>query len=98
MEGVIYIEPVKQFNAGVSKQILKNKGSFKLSVRDIFAGGVFKGSSKYGTVDAQFRDVNDSRSGTLTFTYRFNKGKLKAGSNKRNGGASDEQNRVKNAN
>ena len=98
LEGVIYIQPIKQFNAGVSKQILKNKGSLRLSVRDIFAGGVFKGSSKYGTVDAQFRDVNDSRAGSLTFTYRFNKGKLKAGSNKRNGGASDEQNRVKNAN
>ena len=98
LEGVIYIQPIKQFNAGVSKQILKNKGSLRLNVRDIFAGGVFKGSSKYGTVDAQFRDVSDSRAGSLTFTYRFNKGKLKAGSNKRNGGASDEQNRVKNAN
>ena len=98
LEGVIYIQPITQINAGVSKQILKDKGSIRLNVRDIFAGGVFKGYSKYGTVDAHFTDVNDSRAGSLTFTYRFNKGKLKAGSTKKNGGAGDEQNRVKSAN
>ena len=98
LEGVIFIEPIVQVNAGVSKQILKNKGSIRLNIQDIFAGGVFKGYSKYGTVDAHFTDVNDSRAGSLTFTYRFNKGKLKAGSTKRNGGAGDEQSRVKSAN
>jgi hypothetical protein len=95
LEGVIYIMPIVQVNAGVSKQVLKNKGSVRLNVRDIFAGGVFKGYSKYGTVDATFKDVNDSRAVSLTFTYRFSKGKLKAGSTKKAGGASDEQNRVK---
>ena len=95
LEGVIYIKPIAQVNAGVSKQVLKNKGSIRLNVRDIFAGGVFKGYSKYGTVDATFKNVNDSRAVSLTFTYRFNKGKLKAGSSKKAGGASDEQNRVK---
>ena len=95
LEGVIYIKPMAQVNAGASKQILKNQGSIRLNVRDIFAGGVFKGYSKYGTVDATFRNVNDSRAVSLTFTYRFNKGKLKAGSSKKNSGASDEQDRVK---
>lgn len=95
LEGVIYIKPMAQVNAGVSKQILKEKGSIRLNVRDIFAGGVFKGYSKYGTVDANFKNVNDSRAVSLTFTYRFNKGKLKASSGKRNSGAGDEQNRVK---
>ena len=98
VEGVIYIKPIAQVNAGVSKQVLKNKGSIRLNVRDIFAGGVFKGYSKYGTVDANFKNVNDSRAVSLTFTYRFNKGKLKASSSKRNSGASDEQNRVKSGN
>jgi hypothetical protein len=95
LEGVIYIKPIAQVNAGVSKQVLKNQGSIRLNVRDIFAGGVFKGYSKYGTVDANFKNVNDSRAVSLTFTYRFNKGKLKATSSKRSSGASDEQNRVK---
>lgn len=95
LEGVIYIKPMVQVNAGFSKQVLKDKGSIRLNVRDIFAGGVFKGYSKYGTVDANFKNVNDSRAVSLSFTYRFNKGKLKAGSSKRNSGAGDEQNRVK---
>ena len=95
LEGVIYIQPIAQVNAGVSKQVLKNKGSIRLNVKDIFAGGVFKGYSKYGTVDAKFKNVNDSRAVSLTFTYRFNKGKLKASSSKRSGGAGDEQKRVK---
>ncbi len=98
LEGVIYIKPMAQVNAGVSKQILKNQGSIRLNVRDIFAGSVFKGYSKYGTVDADFKNVNDSRAVSLTFTYRFNKGKLKASSSKRNSGASDEQTRVKSGN
>ena len=95
VEGVIFIKPIVQVNAGFSKQVLKNQGNIRLNVRDIFAGSVFKGYSKYGTVDADFKNVNDSRAVSLTFTYRFNKGKLKASSSKRNSGASDEQNRVK---
>jgi hypothetical protein len=45
-------------------------------------------------VDATFKDINDSRAVSLSFTWRFNKGKLKAGSGKKEGGASDEQGRV----
>jgi len=95
LEGVLFIQPIAQVNAGFSKQIMKNKASVRLNVRDIFKGGVFKGYSKYGNVDATFKDVNDSRAVSISFTYRFNKGKLKAGSNRKNGGANDEQNRVK---
>jgi len=97
MEGVIYIQPIVQVNAGISKQVLKNKGSIRLNVRDVFAGSVFKGYSKYSNIDIQFRNVNDNRAVSLTFSYRFNKGKLKAGS-RRDSGAGDEQNRVKAAN
>ncbi len=98
LEGVIYIKPIVQVNAGIGKQVLKNKGTIRLSIRDMFAGSVFKGYSKYGTVDASFRNVNDSRAVSLTFTYRFNKGQLKATSSRRNSSASDEQNRVKTGN
>lgn len=96
LEGVIFIKPMVQANAGISKQLLKNKATIKLNVNDIFASSVFKGYSKYGTVDANFKDVNDRRTVGISFSYRFNKGKLKANNGKRQGGASEEQNRVKN--
>lgn len=95
LEGVIFIKPIAQVNAGFSKQVLKEKGSIKLNIRDIFAGGVYRGYSKYSNVDATFKDVNDSRAVSLSFTWRFNKGKLKASGSKKTGGASDEQERVK---
>jgi iron complex outermembrane receptor protein len=95
LEGVIFIQPIGQVSAGFSKQVLKNKGSVRLNFRDIFAGSVFKGYSKYGNVDAQFKDINDSRAVSMSFTYRFNKGKLKAGNNRQSNSASDEQSRVK---
>jgi hypothetical protein len=95
LEGVIFIEPVAQVNTGFSKQIMKNNATVRLNVRDIFGQGVFKGYSKYSNVDAQFKDVNDSRAASISFTYRFNKGKLKAGNNRKSGGADDEQGRVR---
>ncbi len=98
LEGVIFIQPIVQANAGFSKQVLKNKASIRLNVKDIFAGSVFKGYSKYSNVDATFRNVNDNRAVSLSFTWRFNKGKLKASAGKKEGGATDEQERVKTGN
>ncbi len=95
LEGVIFINPIKQVDVGFSKQVLKGKGTVKLNFKDIFHGAVYTGYSKYGTVDANFTNVNDQRAVALSFTLRFNKGKLKASGGRREGGASDEQNRVK---
>jgi iron complex outermembrane recepter protein len=95
VEGVIFIKPIAQVNVGFSKQVLKGKGSIRLNARDIFNGSKFRGYSKYGTVDAQFVNINDNRSVGISFTWRFNKGKLKANGGRREGGAGDEQNRVK---
>jgi len=98
VEGVIFIKGFAQVNAGFSKQILKNKASVRLNFRDIFNGSKFQGYSKYSNVDAKFTDVNDNRSASISFTWRFNKGKLKANAGRKDGGASDEQNRVKTGN
>lgn len=96
LEGVLYIKAIGQVNAGFSKQVLKNKGTLRLNIRDIFQGNVFNGYSKYGNVDAQFKNINDSRAASLSFSWRFNKGKLKAGAKERKGSATDEQQRVGN--
>lgn len=93
IEGVIKAAPMGALNAGFSQQVLGDKGTLRLNVRDIFYTQGFKGVSKYGNVDAAFQERNDSRVVTLGFTYRFSKGKT--GNVKRRGSsAGDEQNRV----
>lgn len=94
VEGVIFIKPMSQMSVGFSKQILKNKGSIRLNIRDVYAGNRARGYSKYGNVDAAFVNTNDSRSVSLGFTWRFSKGKLKPETNRKSGSASDEQQRV----
>ena len=95
LEGVIFIHPVGQLNFGVSKQVLKNKGMIRVNLRDAFNMTNFKGDSRYGDVDAKFQNYNYGRAITLSFTYRFNKGKMNGAGQRKNGGAEDEQSRVK---
>ena len=95
LEGVIFIQPIGQVSAAFSKQIMKNKATVRLNFRDIFAGSVFKGYSQYGDVDAQFKNVNDSRAVSINFTWRFSKGKMNGAGQRKKGGADDETNRVK---
>lgn len=95
LEGVIVAQPIGQISFGGSKQILKNKGMIRLNIRDAFRLQHFEGYSRYGNIDIAFQNYWETRVVNLSFTYRFSKGKLKAGSNSKKGGADDEQNRVK---
>lgn len=94
VDGVIVFKPMGMLSAGISKQVLKNKGSVKLNVRDIFFTQRFSASSQYGNVDAAFQNQNDSRVISLSFSYRFSKGKMNGGPKRRTGGADEELNRV----
>jgi hypothetical protein len=93
IEGVIRAGQMGGLNLGFSQNILKDKGSLRLGVRDILYSQKFRGQTKYGNVDAAFQQQNDSRVVTLGFTYRFSKGKV-SGPQKRAASSSDEQNRV----
>lgn len=95
VEGIIVTRPVGVLNMGVSKQIMKNKATVRLNVRDIMQTQKFKAQTKYANVDASFKEWRDSRVVNLGFTYRFSKGKLNGNAPKRrNSSASDEQSRV----
>ncbi|TAG30108.1 MAG: TonB-dependent receptor [Sphingobacteriia bacterium] len=93
LEGIFNINPFGIINMGFSKQVLKNKGSIRVNVRDILWSQRIKGASKYGNVDVNFQQLNDNRIASISFTYRFSKGKTAASQRKR-GGAEDEQSRV----
>jgi hypothetical protein len=93
VEGVIKAAQMGGLNAGLSQQIMKEKGTIRLNVRDIFYTQQFRGTAKYADVDASFQERSDSRVVTLGFTYRFSKGKV-GGVKRRASSANDEQNRV----
>ncbi len=88
-----FIEPMWQVGFGVSKQVFKNKGTIRLSARDIFFSQIARIDQKFQNLDSRFKQYSDSRHVALSFTFRF----AKNASNvvRRNGGASqEEQNRV----
>jgi hypothetical protein len=93
-EGQIMINPLGQASAGVAKQIMKGKATLKLNVRDIFYTNKVSGDINFQNTSAHFYNVRDTRQGTVSFVYRFGK-PIKGLPQRRNGGAGDEQNRVK---
>ena len=94
IESQIVMDPMWRIDAGLQKQVFKNKGTLKLSVRDIFASQKFSGFVKYQDIDITINNHWDSRNASLTFSYRFGK-PLQNQQRRKTGGASDEQSRVK---
>jgi iron complex outermembrane recepter protein len=93
IEGVIHAKPMGMVSVGLTKQVMKNKGTVRINVRDLFYTQRFQGASKYSNIDAKFQEQRDSRVVNIGFTYRFNKGKINQ-RKRTNGSANDEQNRV----
>ena len=86
------LDPTGQVAVGVSRQVLKNKGTFKLTVRDIFYTQAMQGLTSFKEAQEYFKLTRDSRVATLSFTYRF--GKSVKAATRRSGGATDEIHRV----
>jgi hypothetical protein len=93
-EGVFQIKSFGQVGMGITKQVLKGKGTLRLSARDIFLTQKISGTSRFSNIDAAFQQRRDSRQVALGFTYRFSKGKLN-NQKRKTGGADDEKGRVK---
>ncbi|HMK26714.1 MAG TPA: TonB dependent receptor [Chitinophagaceae bacterium] len=93
-EGVFQIKSFGQVGMGITKQVLKGKGTLRLSARDIFLTQKISGTSRFSNIDAAFQQRRDSRQVALGFTYRFSKGKLN-NQKRKTGGADDEKSRVK---
>jgi hypothetical protein len=92
--GIIVSEPMGMFSLGASKQILKNKGTLRVNVRDPFWLLKFRGYTQFDNIDAHIRSRWDNRQVSLSFTYRFGKNTNNVPTRKRNNASQDEQNRV----
>lgn len=97
IEGQIAIKALGQLNAGVQKQVIKNKGTIKLAVNDILKTRNPQGDINFQSTEARFRQYGDNRVATISFSYRFGK-PIKGVQKRKTGGAGDEQNRVKGGN
>src|SRR4051812_39069671 len=82
------VQPAGQVSAGLSKQVLKNKATVKLAVRDIFYTQWMKGLTHFGGAEERFALSRDTRVVSLSFSYRFGKA-FKAP--KRSAGAAGEE-------
>ncbi|MES2847545.1 MAG: TonB-dependent receptor [Bacteroidota bacterium] len=94
LRGVLLMGGLGNVNGGISKSILKNKGTVKLGFRDLFLTQQFNGTAEYSYIDTRFHQRRDSRQVSLSFNWRFGNGKPQAPKRKI-GGASEEQGRVK---
>ena len=65
--------PTGQLSAGVSRPVLKRKGTLKLSVRDIFHTQVMEGNTTFQYATEYFILRRDTRVLNLSFSYRFGK-------------------------
>jgi iron complex outermembrane recepter protein len=94
LEGQILISGIGQVTGAVQKQVIKNKGTVKFAVRDIFNTMRPKGTINFQNTRATFAQRQDNQVATLSFSYRFGK-PIKGIQKRKTGGAGDEQNRVK---
>ncbi len=93
IEGQIIVSPLSQVTVAAQKQILKNKGTLKFSIRDLFYSNIPTGYFNFSRTEARFTNKRDNRILSLSFIYRF--GKNFKPVNKNNSGSDDIKSRVK---
>ena len=92
--GTLVTKPMGTFSLGAAKQIMKTKGTLRLSVRDPLFIQQFRGSTKFDNIDFNIISRNDSRQASLAFAYRFGKNQNNIPQRKRTNASQEEQNRV----
>lgn len=92
--GQFVIQPIYSIRAGLSAKILKNKGSLKLNVNDIFYTNQIDGDIRnIANANANWFSYLDTRVANISFSWRFAKGQnIKS---RQTGGIESEQKRVK---
>lgn len=71
LQEVLY--PFGQLSAGLSMPVLKNSGTLRCSIRDIFRTFWMEGMTDFLNADEYFILRRDSRVFTVSFSYRFGK-------------------------
>ncbi|MFN8291165.1 MAG: TonB-dependent receptor [Chitinophagaceae bacterium] len=90
------VTPNGEMGFGISKQIMKGRGTIRFNVRDIFYTQNYSGYSNFQNSDEPFEVRWDSRVARIAFNLRF--GKAMKAIKRSSGGATEETERVGNGN
>jgi iron complex outermembrane recepter protein len=94
LSGQFLVQPIGSIRAGISRKILKEKGTLKLNVNDIFYTNQVEGAIRnIANAKAGWFSYLDTRVATLSFSYRFSKGQNLGV--RKSGASESEQKRVK---
>jgi iron complex outermembrane recepter protein len=93
--GFMVAKPQWGISAGAQKMILKNKGTLKFNITDIFWTNLPEGDITYVNYKEHWHAYRETRVATLSFTYRFGKTTVQ-GARRRTTGSEDERRRAGN--
>ncbi|MBS1664746.1 MAG: TonB-dependent receptor [Bacteroidetes bacterium] len=96
LDGTRISRPMGTLNFGASQQVLDKKGTVRLSVTDFANILNYDGVVRFQNSDQMTRYKPDTRVVSLSFTYRFNKGKIVK--RQVRSGIEEEQGRIKSGN
>ncbi|MBO0948663.1 TonB-dependent receptor domain-containing protein [Fibrella forsythiae] len=91
--GFLRVQPNGQVTIGLQKAVWDRKGTFRLTMSDLFYTRTVTAVSLYDNYVERFYQRQDSRAATLSFSYRFGNDKV-APTRRRTGGAEDEKRRA----
>ncbi|HET7896067.1 MAG TPA: outer membrane beta-barrel protein, partial [Flavisolibacter sp.] len=88
------VDPAGQLTVGLAKTVLHNKGTIKLSGRDLLYTQWMKGLTQFRLSNEWFKLTRDTRMVVLSFSYRF--GTMFKTARRSQGAAGEEVERVGN--
>jgi outer membrane receptor protein involved in Fe transport len=71
IQGIFKANQNSEVDAGIKATVLHGQGTIKLAAGDIFYGNTYHLSVNYLNQNNGFYQTNDTRNGTLSFSYRF---------------------------
>ena len=93
--GFMVSKPQWAVSGGVQKTVLKNKGTARFNISDIFWTNLPKGTITYNNYIEYWHATRETRVATISFTYRFGKNTVKA-ARRRTTGSEEERQRAGN--
>lgn len=89
--GFMVLDPQWALGAGVQKIVLKNKGTIRFNITDIFWTNLPKAVITYNNYIEKWHAYRESRVANISFTYRFGNNKVQAARRRATGSEEERQ-------